>query len=59
LEILSQARHCQKISSLRAETRQMHIPSLIFLKDLEGRHLMVNQGFERALGIGQASTIMT
>lgn len=28
-------------------------PSLIFLKDLEGRYLMVNQGFERALGVSQ------
>lgn len=30
-----------------------NIPSLIFLKDLEGRYLMVNQGFERALGIAK------
>ena len=28
-------------------------PSLIFVKDLQGRYLMVNKGFERAIGISK------
>jgi PAS domain S-box-containing protein len=52
----------QIAEALRASQRQLqdivdYAPAVIFIKDLEGRYLLVNAEYERVIGVGRRDTI--